>query len=303
MSLVVRRVTSWQRGLCDDTLRLFANIPPGPDGNYIFNWSGPNGFNSNEENPVIPGSDSSSSGIYVLTVVSQNGCTSTGSVSVEIETLLSPQITIEDDTVCIGEEILLQTQTYSGMVTYQWYEINEEGDTIIHTTPDPEFLFTASEAGTYVFYAVVIQDTCMSAPGNEVSVTVYALPEVAIAAIALPLCVYDTLFLSPENVVDSLSYLWTGPGGFISTDPVPGGIPVAEIDTPFIFYLTASNAFCSSIADSVVIDIQETPLTPSITGESVACEGGMIMLTSTTIADQYLWIDPAFNTILTSFEV
>ena len=64
----------WESQLCDDTLRLFANLPDGPDSIYTFSWTGPDTFVSSDQNPVIPDADSTNSGVYVLTVQSENGC-------------------------------------------------------------------------------------------------------------------------------------------------------------------------------------------------------------------------------------
>ena len=77
----------WESQLCDDTLRLFANLPGEPDTIYTFSWTGPGGFTSMEENPVIPDSDTSDTGLYILTVESDNGCVTMGSVDIVVEEL------------------------------------------------------------------------------------------------------------------------------------------------------------------------------------------------------------------------
>ena len=158
----------WSMGLCDDTLRLFANLPPGPVSGYIFNWSGPNGFASNDENPVIPGADSTFSGIYTLMIQSDSGCVASGSVEVMIQSLIAPVISIDDDTICVGQLLVLNTQTYTGVVSYQWYQVAPAGDTIVSNTEVPSFDFIPSAPGTYTFFAVVTQDTCISAPSPDI---------------------------------------------------------------------------------------------------------------------------------------
>ena len=290
----------WEKGLCDDTLRLFANMPPGPATNYTFNWSGPNGFVSMEENPVIPDSDSSFSGTYTLVVQSESGCVSSGSVEIEIQDLVSPQISAAEDTFCSGELIELTTQNYTGDVTYLWNQITPAGDTLIVTTQVPSLEFALDSAGHYSFFAIVIQDTCASAPGPATDIFIVPVPIAEIAANTGFFCEDDTLFLAPATVIDSLIYLWTGPGGFSSNDPEPPGIPVIEIDSPAVYYLIVSNQFCNSLIDSIEILIQETPATPVIDGDSLACEGGNFLLNASTPGDEYLWVDPLENTFLTT---
>lgn len=53
-------------------------------GGTTYLWSGPNGFSSTVQNPVIPGATTSMSGTYSLTVSDNNGCTGTANTSVII---------------------------------------------------------------------------------------------------------------------------------------------------------------------------------------------------------------------------
>lgn len=292
-------IPSWERGLCDDTLRLFANIPPGPAQGYMFSWMGPNGFISDEENPVIPDTDSTFSGVYTLTITSDSGCVTSGEVEVIITSIAAPVITVSTDTVCEGSDLILSTLPYSGNTTYQWFHIDPSGDTTLTNTMEPVLIVEASPPGTHTFFAMVIQDTCASATGPGTDVFVADVPEIAIADPGTIFCIDDTLFLSPEVVVDSLDYLWTGPGGFLSMDPTPAGIPVSVIDSPFVFILNASSELCPASPDTLFVEIQQPPATPVISGDSVACEGGQITLVALPLADSFLWIDPQGNTTAT----
>src|SRR4030095_4304798 len=290
----------WQRGVCDDTLKLFANIPAGPPVNYTFTWTGPNSYTSGEENPIIPGADTSYSGTYFLTVQSDSGCVSMGSVEVLIQTIVSPTITSSGDTICTGEEIELTTQTYSGDVTYQWYQIIPNGDTILTSTTEPSFTTTLVDSGAYIFYAIVIQDTCSSMPSSDLSIFVVPVPIVSVLENNTPLCIADTLYLRPEIIIDSLQYHWTGPNGYEAFVPEPPGIPVSGIDSGAVFILTASSQFCISTPDSLIVNIQSPPDAPVISGDSLSCEGGMFLLIANSSADQFEWIDPVSNSTVTN---
>ncbi|MDQ3017341.1 MAG: hypothetical protein M3R25_11570, partial [Bacteroidota bacterium] len=285
----------WERGLCDDTLRLFANIPPGPDVDYSFIWTGPNGYMSAEENPVLPDADSTFSGTYTVTITSENGCVSTGSVEVLIQNLVLPVIILADDTICVNEEIELLTQTYTGGVTYIWNQISPDGDTTTIQTTEPSLHFIPADTGAYIFYAQVTQDTCTSAAGPDVTLFVAPVPDADITPPAASYCIGDTLFLSPVVEDSSLTYLWTGPGGYISNDMIPTGIPVIEIDSPYVFFLSVSDSLCTSAPDSIIITIEPKPETPVITGDTLACEGGTITLSASTSGTHYVWIDPQNN--------
>lgn len=289
----------WEQGLCDDTLRLYANIPPGPMGTYTYQWTGPNGFNSTEENPVIPGADSTYSGTYTLVVTSENGCISTGSMEVIVQSLVAPLINA-DDTMCLNETSELTTQTYSGIVSYQWHQISPAGDTTVINTEVPSLAFTPVDTGTYVFFAQVIQDTCISLPSPDVSVYVAPIPDADIAPLEPAYCIADTLFLQPAVSDSTLVYQWMGPGGFNSNEITPGGIPVIEIDSPYVFYLVVNDGLCSTSADSVTVNIQLPPETPVIEGDTLGCEGGSVTLTTSAQGSTYVWLTPAGDTVSTS---
>ncbi len=284
---------TWERGLCDDTLRLFSNVTIDTAAHYTFSWTGPNGYISSEENPVIPESDSTDSGTYTLVVQSGSGCTSTESIEVLIMELVSPVITAEDDTVCAGDVITLNSQVFSGDIQYQWYLADDNGDVLLDVTPDPVFNYTTTLPGILSFYAIILSDSCSSVAGPSIDVLVAPIPVAEISSIPAILCITDSLYLSPAQVIDSLQYLWTGPGGFISNDPTPPAIAASEIDSFAIYSLTVSSNLCSSEPDSVQVNVQLPPVTPSISGDAQACEGGTITILTMGGADQYDWIDPA----------
>ena len=50
-----------------------------------YSWTGPNGFNSGLQNPVIPDATLAMNGTYTLTVTSDYGCTDVASMDVEVD--------------------------------------------------------------------------------------------------------------------------------------------------------------------------------------------------------------------------
>jgi gliding motility-associated-like protein len=289
----------WESHLCDDTLRLFANLPEGPDVNYTFSWTGPNSFLSTDENPVIPDADSSHSGQYLLTVQSENGCVSTGVVEVVVQELIAPVISVSEDTLCTGEEVILSTQSFSGDVIYQWFHVLMSGDTLLSNTSEPLLTYIPEQAGVYTVYAVVSQDTCTSEPGPPVDFVVVSAPVADILTSSMILCATDTLFLTPVMVFDSLQYVWSGPSGYEAHEPSPPGIPANELDSSAVFFLTVSNAYCSSLPDSLEVNVQLPPPTPMITGDTIVCEGGTFVLSTQSSHQSYEWLDPLGNSIIT----
>src|SRR5699024_7818706 len=110
---------SYELDLCaPDTLRLFANPPGGDTTQYHYSWTGPNSYASNVRNPIITGVNSSYSGTYTVTIKGPTGCLIEGSTTVNIDVMAEPLLTVSADTICRGESIILESNNYSGSVTY-----------------------------------------------------------------------------------------------------------------------------------------------------------------------------------------
>jgi PKD repeat protein len=74
-----------------DTIELFA------DGGSSYSWTGPAGFSSNEQNPMIPGATADSVGMYVVAVTNVGSCTGQASTTVEMDST-KPVLSVPPDT-------------------------------------------------------------------------------------------------------------------------------------------------------------------------------------------------------------
>jgi hypothetical protein len=84
-----------------------------------YQWAGPNGFTSSEQNPVIPNATQANAGDYSLVVTNANGCSSNPQkVTLQVNNLPVPVLS-SNSPVCEGSDIELTSSTISGG-TYQW---------------------------------------------------------------------------------------------------------------------------------------------------------------------------------------
>lgn len=110
-------------------------------------------------------------------------------------------------------------------------------------------------------------------------------------------CVGDTINLV-TNILPGATYEWTGPNGFTFVgDTVE--IPNAQVlDSGQ--YIVSGNlpGACDLLADSVIIDVIDTPPTPQIFSNGPVCEGEDVLFWSNIISPYtYTWTD-SFGTIL-----
>ncbi len=154
--------------ICEgEDLELTAGNVPGA----TYYWSGPNGYSSNTQNPIIINTTSSNAGTYTLTV-SNNGCIDDDDVSITIDPQPTATANATSTMICEGEDINLTANTVSGS-TYSWsgpggYSSNNQNPTISSTT--------SSDGGTYTL--TVTLGGCSD--DEDVIITVNPLPTMTV---------------------------------------------------------------------------------------------------------------------------
>ncbi|WP_425421172.1 GEVED domain-containing protein [Phaeodactylibacter xiamenensis] len=158
-----------------DALNLMAN--PSGAASYTFNWSGPNGFTSTDENPIINMATVAAAGSYSVTVTDASAvtCSAIETVSVTINAL--PTVTLNDPAdVCIDGSDMNFTATpmggtFSTTAPAGFTPNNAAGTAVLDVS--------AAGAGTYdVTYTFTDGNGCEAS--QTVSVEVFALPTVTL---------------------------------------------------------------------------------------------------------------------------
>jgi hypothetical protein len=91
-----------------------------------FSWTGPNGFTSNEQNPIISNATAANAGVYTVTLTntSGGGCSASSTTTVQVVTNPSPDApTVSASTTCSGRDITLSISSGNlGNATHwKWY--------------------------------------------------------------------------------------------------------------------------------------------------------------------------------------
>lgn len=137
----------------------------------VYNWSGPNGFTSNEENPFIAEAATDNSGTYNLVISNANGCTSPASAGLAVTVNATPDLPLADDVETCPT--FPATLTATSANTVRWYDA-PLGGTPLATGGTYE---TEPLTQTTIFYAEAFNEAtnCVS---ERVPVTAIVLPPI-----------------------------------------------------------------------------------------------------------------------------
>jgi gliding motility-associated-like protein len=200
-----------------------------------YQWAGPGGFVSNDQNPIIANAATGAAGNYSL-IVSENGCESTP-VNVSIIVNPIPDLNVSNDTViCYGESIALFA---TGANEITWIPAVSNGVAFI-------------PSGSQVYE---ISGTSQGCSSTE-SIIVTVLP--------LPISIYTASSYSGyaplsvdfiNNSSNANSFIWDFGNG-TSNNVNDFSAQFSEYATPGLYYitLTASNGICDSVfMDSIQV--------------------------------------------------
>ncbi len=196
--------------LCEgDTLYLTSSLIPGA----TYNWTGPNGFSSTQQNPSLPNVTLAAAGFYYVTAI-VNGCSSNpDSVNLVVNSAPSAPVATSSSPVCEGDTLYLFASTIPG-ATYSW-----SGPNGFSSAVQNPFIPAITIAGTGTYSVTAIVNGCSSVSPGNTTVVVNATPAQPIVGSNSPVCEGGTLNLTASFVPGT--YAWTGPNSFSSSQQNP----------------------------------------------------------------------------------
>lgn len=234
-------------------------------GNGTYAWSGPLNFHSTLKDPVRRLNDIGMSGIYTVTVTSPEGCTATGSVSIQVLPAVNGEASANASAICFGSELDLFA---SGGVTYHWTGPNGF-DTNIQNPVVSDFQF--KNIGKYI---VEITNASGCSKLDTVDIKGLYPPQATASYEQSTACVGSDLQLYGSG---RGQYLWTGPNGFTSTDRNPVIHNVTQSNSG-IYKLVVTGINGCSDAVLLSVEVHNLPDINVISGPIVVCEGGDVQL-------------------------
>ena len=192
------------------TINLSAGNIPGA----TYNWTGPLGFNSGNQNPSIPGATIPMSGVY-LVYASISGCPgSMGSTFVAVNPNPTPTAWATPDSVCDESTIYLFCDTTLGGA-YSWTGPSGYTSSVQNPTISP-----ADFGNAGIYTVTVTAGTCTGT--STASIFIKPIPDSVVISSNAPICEGSDLYLYADTfALGNETYSWWGPSGFTSTSQNP----------------------------------------------------------------------------------
>ncbi len=174
---------------------------------YTYSWSGPDGFNSTEQNPVISNATELASGTYTLLVTDANGCTGTGTT----EVFIYPTPTLDEvvfPEYCAGEQTT--AITLSGSPSNVAFDIS--GGTkvgLFLTAADsmaiPKF---TTVSGTDTLIIIPRANGCYGEP-YKLPITISPTPNIGVSLTKQTICSGAVTDIDYSSFVNNVRYTWS----------------------------------------------------------------------------------------------
>lgn len=262
-------------------------------GALVYTWSGPNGFNSNLQNPSIANVTQAAAGIYSVTARLGNCTSPAGTVQVAVNP--TPTVTATSNSpVCSGNPINLSASSPSGGVVYAWtgpdnFSSAEQNPTIANAA--------AIHAGTYR-----VTGTLGACPSQERTVQVVVNPTPTIGSV-VPFnptnCATATGSIQLTGLGANTSYTVTYSRNGIPQTATIGSNAGGNLTIPNLVAGTYSNiqvgalGCISAPAGPIALSDPNPPAAPQVSSNSPLCIGSTIRLMAAGVgAGTYQWTGP-----------
>ena len=218
-----------------------------------YNWSGPNNFSSNIQNPTV-GQLGAGYYTFYVTVTDQNGCTNTTSASVVVYNQPTAQATTQPDSLNLY--FTNQADFYGintgGITTWSWLIDNQS-----FTTQNVTYTF--NQTGTYNIELIVGNSNgCYDTLTFDYVVYNLALPlSLQIQASTTDICIGQSAQLQAivTGGTGLYTYNWaSSPAGFSSFNATVTVNP--SVST--LYYVTVSDGYATQV-DSIFIEVHNLP--------------------------------------------
>lgn len=261
--------------------------------NATYNWTGPNGFTSNLQNPTISNVTLAAVGTYTVQVTQIGGCSSPqGSTTVAINPRPPTPTASSNGPICVGSTLNLTSSTVTG-ATYNWTGPNGFTSSLQNPTiPNA----TLAASGDYFVSATLNGCTSNAA---VTAVVINPIPVVTATPSIQTLCSGETSAINLASNVPSTTFTWT-----VTSSGVTGALPgsgnvinqtltaTGTTSGTVTYNITPSANSCTGTPITVTITVNPRPIiNPATPNSQTICAGSgfSIPLTSNISGTTFSW--------------
>lgn len=250
-------------------------------GGTAYAWSGPNGFSSSLQNPVLTNAQLNMSGNYTVTVTSAQGCTNTAVSNVSISPL--PTITVAGNTTLCSQNFNGSNNTTNltavGATTYTWNlpagftaaaNINSNPVNITGPVTAVQTVATMSVSGS--------NGSCT----NSAVYTLTVIPNPTISVSSSSMCAGTSVTLTSTG---ASTYTWS-PNTALNT--INGSSVIANPAATTVYSVIGTSNGCNSQTGNGTASVVANPTVVIVPSNPAICLGDNITLTASGAA-AYTW--------------
>lgn len=221
-------------------------------------WTGPNGFVSDDEFPVIPNVTTDNAGVYTVAVFNKFGCSADTSFTVVVNDAPIFTASATQYEICEGGSTTISVTGEAGL-TYSWD--NGLGTGVSHVvspTSSTDYIVTAANT------------ECQKSD----TISIIVVPNV-VPTFNLPetICEGEILPILPTTSIEGVEGTWN---------------PTTVSNAASLYTFTPNATQCPIDAVDYTIEVKELPV-PVITGPSTYCQGTTVSLSTTQTYAEYAW--------------
>lgn len=221
-------------------------------------------------------------GTYSFSAIDELGCTASAAVLVQVFDP-QPPITASNAVACFNAPLTLTAEADFNV----FWTSDAAGEEVV---ANGSSYFIPAVMNGFIVYVFHQQQQCASEPVLvSVDVSIASLPIEIIGGDSL--CVGGNFSLAIANpLVDS--YLWQTGSGELVTGGATFAIDDAELIDGGWYTATAQDEFCSSSADSVLVEVVMPEIQDLNFAPDALCEGDVLTLSAPVPASSYNWATP-----------
>jgi gliding motility-associated-like protein len=259
-----------------DSVTLTASNVPGAS----YQWTGPNGFSSTVQNPVIKKANPVNSGTYTV-IVSTVGCTVTSNAALPVTVKAIPTVPIPGNSgpVCVGSSLNLFASNING-ATYHWSSASGFNSNLQNPV-----IPSAITGNSETYYVVADLNGCVG--DTAITKVTVVTPAVVNAGTDQTVCANNATIQLNGSITgeDTRSAAWktTGTGAFFPNDTtlnaryIPGSSDTAK-GAVSLMLASAKNKVCAVSSSSISINIMHAPRSFAGPDQSVCSNDSLISL-------------------------